>query len=279
MKKVILILMSLCIILNLFVLVSVSASAEEVFTSGDYRYTVADNKATITLYIGNAKDVIIPSKLDGKYVVSIGNYAFYDLDFNSVVIPNSVINIGDNAFQNNAYLSNVTIGENVVSIGNEAFENCNFLSNVTMPKKVSYIGFKAFGYYHSYNDSQDVIWHKADGFKIIGFKNSKAQKYAVENNFKFSEITLLKLKSPKVKITSGKKQIKIKYTKAKNVVGFQVRYKIKGKWVTKTFNTKKSATKTIKNLKKGKYKVQIRVFTKGKKAYSSWSKTKTVKVK
>ena len=98
------------------------------------------------------------------------------------------------------------------------------------------------------------------------------------SNTTVSTIANLSVKAPK--LTSGKKLFKIKYTKTKNAVGFQVRYKTgKGKWVTKTFSTKKSATKTIKGLKKGKYKVQIRTFTKGKKAFSKWSATKTVKVK
>ena len=49
-----------------------------------------------------------------------------------------------------------------------------------------------------------------------------------------------------------------KYTKVKDATGFQVRYKLKGKWITKTFNVKKNATKAIKKLKKGKtYTVQV----------------------
>ena len=88
------------------------------------------------------------------------------------------------------------------------------------------------------------------------------------------------IKMPKVKLTAGKKLFKVKYTKVKNAVGFQIKYKTgKGKWIIKTFNTKKSATKAIKNLKKGKYKVQVRAFSKGKQTYSKWSNIKTVKVK
>ena len=66
----------------------------------------------------------------------------------------------------------------------------------------------------------------------------------------------------------------------KNATGFQVKYKTGKKTVTKTYNTKKTVTKTIKNLKKGTYKVQVRAFVKSgnKKAYSSWTKAKTVKV-
>jgi len=91
----------------------------------------------------------------------------------------------------------------------------------------------------------------------------------------------LKLKTPVFKLTKGNKQFKVKYTKVKAATGFEVRYKIKGSWITKTFNSKKTATKVVKKLSAGTYKVQIRAFIKqnGKTAYSYWTTTKTVKVK
>lgn len=87
--------------------------------------------------------------------------------------------------------------------------------------------------------------------------------------------------SPKVKITTSKGKIKVKYTKATGANYFQVRYKIGTKTVTKTYKSSKTVTKTIKNLKKGKYKVWVRaMYKKGStKKYSSWTKAKAVKVK
>ena len=83
---------------------------------------------------------------------------------------------------------------------------------------------------------------------------------------------------PDFKLVKGKKQFKIKYKKVVGSVGFQVRYRIKGKWKVKTFKTSKNTVKVVKNLKKGTYKVQVRAFAKGK-AYGKWSKTKKVAVK
>lgn len=98
---------------------------------------------------------------------------------------------------------------------------------------------------------------------------------------KDSKLDKLILKVPSFKLIKGKKQFKVKYTKVKDATGFEVRYKLKGKWVKKSFNSKKTVTKTIKKLKKGTYKVEVRTFVKqGKqKVYSKWSKTKNVKVK
>lgn len=91
----------------------------------------------------------------------------------------------------------------------------------------------------------------------------------------------LKLKAPKVTYKAGKKKFTVKYTKVTDATGFEVKYKLGKKTVTKTYKTKKTVSKVIKNLKKGSYKVQVRAYVKqGKKiAYSSWTKAKTVKVK
>lgn len=98
---------------------------------------------------------------------------------------------------------------------------------------------------------------------------------------KGKSISKLKLKTPTVKITGGKKKITVKYTKVQGANGFQVKYKVGKKTVTKTYTAKKNATKVIKKLKKGTYKVQVRAFVKqgSKKAYSKWTKVKKVKVK
>lgn len=86
------------------------------------------------------------------------------------------------------------------------------------------------------------------------------------------------IKTPKVTFKATKKKLTIKYKTVKKAVGFQLRYKLKGKWIVKNFATKKSATKSLK-LKKGKYKVQIRSYSAGKKLFSDWTKVKTVKIK
>lgn len=95
---------------------------------------------------------------------------------------------------------------------------------------------------------------------------------------KTETIAKLRLKMPDFKLIKAKGKFKVKLN---NSACFQVRYKIKGKWKTKTFNSKKNTAKVIKNLKKGSYKVQIRSFVKSgkQKAYSSWSKVRKIKVK
>ena len=115
-----------------------------------------------------------------------------------------------------------------------------------------------------------------------GYTGDKVCSVCGEVIEKGKAIAQLKLSTPKMTVTAGKKLFKVKYNKVNGATGFQLRYKISGNWIVKNFNTKKSVTKTINKLKKGKkYTVQIRAFVKsGKKtAYSSWTKTKKVKVK
>jgi hypothetical protein len=77
-------------------------------------------------------------------VTSIEFAAFQDSSLASVIIPNSVIRIGEVAFRWCKSLASVTIGNSVTSIGSEAFSGCSNLSSVTIPNSVTSIGSGAF---------------------------------------------------------------------------------------------------------------------------------------
>lgn len=95
-----------------------------------------------------------------------------------------------------------------------------------------------------------------------------------------------KPKKPTIKsLKKGKKSFILKWKKIKDVKGYQVQYSTSKKFKkAKKVNIKKSSTTklTVKKLKKKKkYYVRMRSYkmVNGKKVYSSWSKTKTVKTK
>ena len=95
-------------------------------------------------------------------------------------------------------IEKITIPNTVTKIGSYAFANCLSLKSVTIPPSVKSIGEKAFGYYSENAKIEDFmdfdkknfeIYKTADneGIKIQGTKNSKAENYAKENKFSFTE--------------------------------------------------------------------------------------------
>ena len=80
----------------------------------------------------------------GPAVTTLTEYIFCGCKgLNSVVIPESVTKIGNNAFENSG-LSTITIPESVTEIGEEAFKGCAHLETVTLPNGLPAIGASIF---------------------------------------------------------------------------------------------------------------------------------------
>lgn len=122
-----------------------SASCGVISPSRDYEYEIINNSVTITRYTSaESGRIVIPSKIRGKSVTSIGEWAFNSTNLTSIVIPNSVTSISDKAFYCCYTLSSITIPNSVISIGDEAFADCRALSSVYLPYSVISIGTTAF---------------------------------------------------------------------------------------------------------------------------------------
>lgn len=183
-KRLISLLVAVCMMITMLPLSAVTAFAEDtstVYEANDgtykYEYTIntEDNTATITKFyalVDGSYDINIPEKLgDGNYTVTaIGDWAFDSSDYlTGVTIPQSVTSIGDYAFLDCHTLDNVTIppsvtsigksafyrcyalttlslGENIEKIGSYAFAECRHLTNVTIPEKVETIEPYTFGW-------------------------------------------------------------------------------------------------------------------------------------
>ena len=74
----------------------------------------------------------------------IGGYAFVRSELEYINIPDSVTNIGANAFYDCEKLRRVRLGEGLESIGNEAFRSCGRLKYVEIPSTVRRVGSYAF---------------------------------------------------------------------------------------------------------------------------------------
>ncbi len=124
--------------------------ADSVTSIGDLAFYACKNLSEITL----------SQKLE-----SIGMYCFYGCSLNSIEFPNSLTDIGDNAFSNNSFIDenfgintfdSIYIPENVQSISTSAFSGCTNLANITVDENNQY--FEIY---------KDVLYNKQDGSIIF----------------------------------------------------------------------------------------------------------------
>ena len=109
-----------------------------------YEHQVLFNKDKTTLIAYRSKDTnyIIPNS-----VTNIGDKAFEDCkSLVSINIPNSVTNIGDNAFMYCKSLTSIKIPDGVTNIGSWAFLGCESLTSINIPNSVTNIREETFSH-------------------------------------------------------------------------------------------------------------------------------------
>ena len=115
-----------------------------------WTYTIAEGKAQDVVgtftgkYSSPSPNLVIPAKLGGKAVASLGINALNGKDFTTVTIPSTVTYIGYRAFGFCANLKSVKLPDSVKTIAYHAFEGCSGLQCVDFGKNVSFIGESAF---------------------------------------------------------------------------------------------------------------------------------------
>jgi hypothetical protein len=90
-------------------------------TWGDYGYSVNNDKATITSYIGAGGSVTIPDTINGLPVTIIDNNVFaWRADIKQVILPSGIKSINQLAFMNTG-LTWIIVPTDDVAIANSAF--------------------------------------------------------------------------------------------------------------------------------------------------------------
>ena len=137
---------------------------EEERVSGNYKYRVfTDGTVEITGYIGEYRkeELVIPATLGGRSVKSVGYLAFgqnsllsmkrvivpdgvkrierwafaHNYELESVDLPQSLLEIGENAFYHSA-IEEIKLPDSLLSLGGEAFMSCDNLRTVELPESL-----------------------------------------------------------------------------------------------------------------------------------------------
>lgn len=155
-KRIGSLLLALCMLMTMLP-VQVAAAVDGTFTDNGLEYKVltedGDAKTgtvALTGYEGSKPSgsfTVTDAVYNGGItytVTEIGDGAFEYCDFVNLTIPDSVEDIGDEAFADCEELASLSLGSSVRTIGESAFAYCGKLESVTIPASVEAIGNDAF---------------------------------------------------------------------------------------------------------------------------------------
>ena len=116
----------------------------------------------------NLTEIVFPDTL-----TEIGEDAFRDCEaLTSVTLPASVRTIGKKAFSECLVLTEIRLNDGLTSIDEDAFMHCSELQSVVIPASVTEIG-------------QDAFFDCGDQFTVYGMRGSTAETYAAQNDLTF----------------------------------------------------------------------------------------------
>ncbi len=162
--------LALLVLLLLTVMGFAAAEASDGYVSGELHYVLLeDGTAQITGYTGRDETLVIPARLGGYVVSSIGESAFYGCaSISSVTISEGIVSIEDFAFESCTSLLTVTIPDSVLSVGENPFVDCDKLRYIVVSARhpaLSVVG--------------GVLFDKAEKRLICYPSAYAAEKYAV----------------------------------------------------------------------------------------------------
>lgn len=116
---------------------------ERVNPASDFDCTAENGEVTITDYTGTREHVLIPSEIGGFPVTALADKAFYEKHVTTVVVPDSVTEIGEACFSGDNYLVSLTLPDGLAELPPIALESCYSLMDFELPKGLKTIGASA----------------------------------------------------------------------------------------------------------------------------------------
>lgn len=250
----------------------------------------ADGTIMITGSDKTNPNIVIPTKLKGKAVTEISEYAFYRYEeIESVSVPSSVKKINNRAFAKCPNLKKITISGvknigngicnedgsleevilegNIERIGSGAFSD-TALTSLYVPKTVTELGYYAFGYETYYWDPEDgdlvEDYRVNKNFTLECETGSAAYHYAVKNNINYTTRDNFKVGSTEITSAKmvGSNSLKLTWKKSKNATGYKIKVWGPNDEEFETYKYVKGGDNTsivIKNIKKdGMTRIRIK---------------------
>jgi hypothetical protein len=113
-------------------------------------YTLDTSNGTVILTGVTYNGVVYPfSCTIPNTVISIGNNAFQNINISSINIPSSVTSIGEYVFSGCSALTSINIPSSVTSIEQYVFSGCSALTSINIPSSVTSIEQYAFSGCHA----------------------------------------------------------------------------------------------------------------------------------
>ena len=121
----------------------------EPFLSKEFEVRVEGRDATIVRVINEKEKLIIPSEIGGYSVTKLSDHVFaatgfHDEKIHEIIIPDSVIDIGKNAFIDRNALMKVSLPKSIKKISEGMFMRCSNLEELIIPDGVEEIEAGAF---------------------------------------------------------------------------------------------------------------------------------------
>ncbi len=184
----------------------------------DYDYHRSGSGVEIIRYTGEAKDIVIPEKINDCKVIAIADKAFYDIDnLRDVDIPKTVKKVGKQAFANcdgmeivrffsgytefgegafeNSSVQSVALPNKMQKISRAMFKNCRAVQKVSFPDNLKEISDEAFEGCISLSEmvvgeniqkiGKNAFAGTADSFALSSLIGSVTESYAYENGIEF----------------------------------------------------------------------------------------------
>lgn len=132
----------------------VSTNSKDIYAEDMIRYQVIGGNTLVISGTGEISSVLgfdenidrsqIKKLIIGEGITKISSTRTYLLHLEKIVLPDTLVEIGDGAFFSNEYLKQIIFGKNLKKVGVHAFSGCENLRQMVLPDTVTEIGRCAF---------------------------------------------------------------------------------------------------------------------------------------